>query len=163
MPPPPLLTSHRGRDEVEMLPRICTEYYATTRCWVPLWNDSYLYILVRWLEKLEMLRTPEVSKFGENFQRKKRQKWIRFTNLNWRRKFGGESVSQSQKLEVNMVAAGGLWLQLLSRFCFIMDVNLIRLLSALGDAFLLMVIYECLINAGRVAVALTPSRLQTHI
>lgn len=38
-----------------------------------------------------------------------------------------------------------------------MDVNLIRLLSALRDGFPLMVIYECLINAGRVAVTLTPA------
>lgn len=38
-----------------------------------------------------------------------------------------------------------------------MDVNLIRLLSALRDGFPLMVIYECLINAGREAVTLTPA------
>lgn len=71
-----------------------------------------------------------------------------------------ESVSGhcvSQKSEGNLVVAGRLCPQLLSCFHFIMDVNLIRLLSALRDGFPLMVIYECLINAWRVAVTLTPA------
>lgn len=49
MPPPPLLlTSHRGRDEVEMLPRVCAKHYATTRCRVPPWNMHFAFLLDNW-------------------------------------------------------------------------------------------------------------------
>lgn len=52
---------------------------------------TFAFLLDDW-EKRETVQTPEVSKLAKT-SRQKCLKLIKFTNMNWRRKFGGESVS----------------------------------------------------------------------
>lgn len=120
------------------------------RCWVPPWNDSYYCILVRHLEKQEHLKLANWIKLPDKSVENQSdlQTWLERMRLLGKVCPITEIWGESGGCRWPLTTAA-------QSFLFHHWCKSHQAPVSAGRCFLLMVIYECLINAGRVAVTLT--------